>query len=140
MRDDKTKSDSLIFIGEISDGNEMTIKNKPGFYDALLLSKQSVHSTKSSSYQSVPYDNQKKISIRNFDKNIQFTYRNQSLQLIDDDEKLTDEEVLNVFNHFAIKEGDKVTYLLQYPNDKIRPRKKKKARILEEGKQLERED
>ncbi|MDQ0200805.1 hypothetical protein [Neobacillus ginsengisoli] len=138
MRNDKVLRNSLIFIGEMSNKNEMTIKNKPGFYDALVLSKQSAHSTKSQSYQSIPCDKLEKISIRIFYKNIQFTYRNQSLQLIDDDEKLTEEEVINVFNNFAVKEGDKITYLVHYPSDKIRSRKKKKARILAEEKKLNR--
>ncbi|WHY86113.1 hypothetical protein QNH39_26655 [Neobacillus novalis] len=128
---------SLIFIGEKKRNKELQLKSKPGFSDAICLSKQSTHTTKNTSYQSIPIDGKKNLSIYFCDEDIQFIYHNMSLQLLAGDKNPTDEDALEVISNFAFKEGNKVTFLKLLPEPNMIPRKKKKERVLLVGKELE---
>lgn len=131
---------SLIFIGAKKRNKELQLKSKPGFSDAICLSKQSTHTTKNTPYQSISIGSRKNISIHFCDENIHFTYHNKSLQLLAGDNKnLTDENVFDVFTNFAFKEGNKVTILKILPDRKMISRKKKKERVLHVGKEVENE-
>lgn len=128
---------SLIFIGAKKRNNELQLKSKPGFSDAICLSKQSTHTTKITPYQSIPIGSRKNISIHFCDENVHFTYHNKSLQLLAGDKNLADEKVLDICSNFAFKEGNKVTFLKIIPDRVMIGRKKKKERVLHVGKELE---
>lgn len=128
---------SLIFIGEKKRNKELQLKSKPGFSDAICLSKQSTHTTKNAPYQSIHIGSRKNISIHFRDENIHFTYHNKSIKLLAGDKNLTDKDVFDVFTNFAFKEGNKVTILKIFPDRKMIPRKKKKERVLQVGKEVE---
>ena len=57
---DKNPSSSLNFIGVRLSNREIMIKSKPGFFDALTLSK---HPSKSSFYQTIPLGDTHSVSI-----------------------------------------------------------------------------
>ncbi|MFJ5718170.1 hypothetical protein [Neobacillus sp. NPDC093127] len=128
---------SLIFIGAKKRNKELQLKSKPGFSDAICLSKQSTHTTKITPYQSIPIGSRKNISIHFCEENIHFTYHNKSLQLLAGDKNLTDKDVFDVFTNFAFKEGSKVTFLKIFPDRNMIARKKKKERVLHVGRELE---
>lgn len=121
---------SLIFIGEILHQQKWRITGKPSFYDALLLANQSPLPTMSTPYQSILQDNNTNVSIHFCDYNFQLTYQGKSLQILNADRDLTEEEVFNVFNNFVFKDGEKVSILRIFPYGKNRPRKRKRARVL----------
>lgn len=115
----------LIFIGEKANENEMEIKYKPDFYDALLLSKQS---PQNAPYQSIHLRTNAKVSIH-FSQNIKFTYQQHSWK-IEGEKHLTEEEAFALFKSFAIREGKKVTYLAHGIST---PQKVEKVRVLQES-------
>lgn len=113
----------------------MMITSKPRFYDALLLSNQSPHPTKSNPYQSIPLDHESKVAIHFYDQNIHVSYQQNKLQISATDHELTEEEVFNVINHFAFKQGNTVSFL-GIPNPrKSKTRKRKQVRVLAEEKE-----
>lgn len=128
---------TLIFIGEKKCNKELQLKSKPGFSDAICLSKQSTYTTKITPYQSIPMGSRKNISIHFCDENIHFTYQYKSLNVLAGDKNLADEKVLDICSNFAFKEGNKVTFLKVIPKRNTIPRKKKKERVLHVGKELE---
>ena len=107
----------LFFIGEKQNEREIFIKEKPSFYDALLLSKVSLQPPESSSYQSIPLGDITKVLIC-FQEN---NSHQQSLTL-------TEEAIYNLLNHFIVKEGSKTSYLVNFSDDKIKRIKKKIGR------------
>jgi len=115
----------LFFIGEKQNEREIFIKEKPSFYDALLLSKVSLQPPESSSYQSIPLGDITKVLIC-FQEN---NSHQQSLTL-------TEEAIYNLLNHFIVKEGSKTSYLVNFSDDKIKRIKKKKQRISAVGKEI----
>lgn len=129
-------SHSLIFIGELEDKQNLRITRKPSFFDAILLSKQLSHPTRIPSYGAIPLDSNANISIHFFDSNIHLIYQEQSLQIFSRHHDLTESEVFNFFNHFAIKEGSTISYLSLFPREKTSRLKKKKVRVLSEEKEL----
>ncbi|MGG3469524.1 hypothetical protein ABES02_18830 [Neobacillus pocheonensis] len=130
-------SHSLIFIGEREDKQNLRITRKPSFFDAILLSKQLSHPTRTPSYEAIPLGSNANISIHFFDSNIHLIYKEQSLQIFSRNYDLTESEVFDFFNHFAIKEGSTISYLSLFPRGKTSRLKKKKARVLSEEKELE---
>jgi hypothetical protein len=116
---------------------ELRITSKPSFYDALLLSNRSPQPTKDTSFQSIPICKKTIVSIRYRDDDIQLTYHGQSLQIFASNRELSEEEVLEVLHNFVVKEGNRVTYLRIFPNDKFRRRKRKGPRVIAECKKRE---
>jgi hypothetical protein len=130
---------SIIFIGEQKNKQEMEIKSKPSFFDAVQISTQSPQTTEDTPYQSIPFNKKAIIPILIYNSNIQITYNPQrhSLQIVkEEDNELTGKEVFELLNHFAIKEDDKVSFLAVFPNGKSRLKKARKTNILSECKKL----
>ncbi|SDN04222.1 hypothetical protein [Bacillus sp. OK048] len=120
---------SLIFIGERPSHSEMYIKGKPSFFDALQLSKTSQHQTAILPYHSIPL-HQSLISIHILESNCRFHCRQQSLQLIEGKQQLSEEEAYDVFANFAIMEDNKVAILVHSDQKRIRAGEKEGPRVL----------
>ncbi|WP_223594789.1 hypothetical protein [Neobacillus bataviensis] len=131
---------SLIFIGEKKSKKNLQFTRKPSFYDAILLSNQSPQSPKAPSYQSIPLDSKANIQIHFYDSSIHLIYQKQSLKIFSRHRHLTETEVFDLFHHFAVKEGDKVSFLSFFPSGKASTRKRKKVRVLSEEKELEEDE
>ncbi|MEH7334236.1 hypothetical protein V7161_16440 [Neobacillus drentensis] len=131
---------SLIFIGEKKSKKNLQFTRKPSFYDAILLSNQSPQSPKAPSYQSIPLDSKANIQFHFYDSNIHLIYQKQSLKIFSCHRQLTETEVFDLFHHFAVKEGDKVSFLSFFPSEKTSARKRKKVRVLSEEKELKEEE
>jgi hypothetical protein len=125
----------LIFIGERPSYMEMQIRSKPDFFDALRLSRHTFHFNHNRSYHSIPLGHAQ-VSIHIRENNSQFTCHQQSLKLIEGDKQLSETEVYDIFSNFAIKEKDKVSFLLTPPNSRIRVKDRENLRVLEESKEL----
>jgi hypothetical protein len=108
----------LIFIGEMSKKAEVRITRKPGFSDAALLSQQSPQLLKNSPYQTIRLSDEGNNSICFCDKDIQITYHPRSLEIIEENRELSEEEVLDVVTNFILKEGNRFTVLGTFPNRK----------------------
>ncbi|MDR6999306.1 hypothetical protein [Neobacillus niacini] len=130
---DKNLHSSLNFIGVRINNHEIMIKSKPGFFDALTLSK---HPSKNSFYQTIPLSDTQSVSFYYYNKRFQFTYQNQSFRLFEGNQRLSEHVVYNILNNFIVKEGNKASYLTSFPEDKIRTAKKKKTRVLAESKRV----
>ncbi|MEH7494199.1 hypothetical protein [Neobacillus niacini] len=114
---------SLIFIGERPSNLEMHIKGKPEFYDALLLSKKSHHPSSHLSYHSIPF-HQSRVTIHIHETNSQFNCHHYSLQLIEGERPLSEEDAYDIFTNFAIMEDNKVTFLMHSRRKRIKLREK----------------
>lgn len=135
------EKNSIIFIGEQNNKQQVEIKSKPSFFDAVQLSTQSPHTTEDSPYQSIPVTKKAIIPIKVYNSNLQITYNRHrhSLQIVKEDHNLTEKEVFELLNHFAIKEDDKVSFLVVFPNEKNKLRKARQAYTLSEHKKLKEE-
>jgi hypothetical protein len=100
--------DELIFIGKKPSKKEMQIKGKPEFYDAISLSNRTPNTPHKILYQSIPFGTNAKVLIQFSGRNIYLTYQHSSFQIMSKDLHLTDEEALDIFKHFAVKEGKKL--------------------------------
>jgi hypothetical protein len=120
---------SLVFIGERPSHMEMQIKGKPDFYDAILLSKKSHHPSLNLFYHSIPL-HQSRVTIHIRENNSQFNCYHQSLQLIEGEKQLSEEEVYDVFTNFAIMEDNKVAFLIRSGSKRIKLREKVEPRVL----------
>lgn len=109
---------SLIFIGEMPDEKVMRIKSKPEFYDAVILSKQSPRSIKNAPYQFIPLGG----SIHFCENDVKFTFHQHSLQIMGN-QQLTETDVYNILNHFAVKKGNQISFLVHFPSDKYSEKK-----------------
>jgi hypothetical protein len=127
---------SLIFIGERPSHSEMHIKGKPDFCDALQLSKTSHHRPSNLSYHSIPF-HQSQISIHILENNSRFHCRQQSLQLIEGDQQLSEEQAYDVFTNFAIMEDNKVAILIHSDKKRIRASKKEGPKVLAASREVE---
>lgn len=125
--------DELIFIGKKPSKKEMQIKGKPDFYDALSLSNRTPNTPQTVLYQSIPFGTNSKVSIQFSERNIHLTCQHSSLQIMTKDLHLTDEEALDIFKHFAVKEGKKVAYLTKGLR---KPQKKQMTMALKASKKL----
>lgn len=124
---------SLIFIGERPSHLEMHIKGKPEFYDAVLLSK---NPSSQLSYHSIPlYQSRVTFYIR--ENNSQLNCHHQSLQLIEGERPLSEEDAYDVFTNFAIMEDKKVAFLMLTGQKRKRTTKKVDPKVLIESKKLE---
>jgi hypothetical protein len=132
---------SIIFIGKQRNKQEMEIKSKPSFFDAVQLSTQSPQTTEDIPYQSIPFNKNAIIPILIYNSNIQITYNRDrhALQLVKEDNDLTEKEVFELLNHFAIKEDDKVSFLVVFPNGKNRLKKVRKSFTMSDYKKLKEE-
>jgi hypothetical protein len=120
---------SLVFIGERPSHMEMQIKGKPDFYDAILLSKKSHHPSSNLSYHSIPL-HQSRVTIHIRENNSQFNFYHQSLQLIEGETQLSEEEAYDIFTNFAIMEDNKVAFLICSGSKRIKLREKVEPRVL----------
>ncbi|MDR7240767.1 hypothetical protein [Neobacillus drentensis] len=132
---------SIVFIGEQYNKQQVEIKSKPGFFDAVQLATQSPHTTKDSPYQTIPFYKKAIIPIQIYNSNIQISYdrHSHSLQIVKENNELTEKEVLELLHHFAIKEDNKVSFLAVFPNGKKRLTKVRSAYTLSECKKLKEE-
>ena len=127
---------SLIFIGERPSHSEMYIKGKPTIFDALQLSKTSQAQTSILPYHSIPL-HQSQISIHILESNSRFNCRQQTLQLIEGKQQLSEEEAYDVFTNFAIMEDNKVTFLIHSGTRRNRAKKKEGPKVLSTSKEVE---
>lgn len=127
---------SLIFIGERPSHMEMYIKGKPEFHDALLLSKKSHHLSSNLSYHSIPL-HQSRVTFHICEYNSQFNCHHQSLQLIEGEKQLSEEEAYEIFTNFAVMEDDKVAILMLPGRKRIRTREKIEPKVLSACEKLE---
>lgn len=124
---------SLIFIGERPSQMEMYIKGKPKFYDALLLSK---NPSSHLSYHSIPL-HQARVTIHIHETNSQFNCHHQSLQLIEGERPLSEDDAYDIFTNFAVVEDNKVAFLMLSDRKRIRLCKKEDPKVLSAQKKLE---
>jgi hypothetical protein len=127
---------SLIFIGERPSTLEMHIKGKPEFYDALLLSKKSFHPSSQHSYHSIPL-HQSRVTIHIRETNSQFYCHHQSLQLIEGERPLSEEDAYDIFTNFAIMEDNKVAFIMPIRRKRVGLREKENPRVLSAQEKLE---
>jgi hypothetical protein len=123
----------LIFIGKKPSKKEIQIKGKPDFYDALLLSNRTPNTPQKILYQSIPFGTNAKVLIQFSERNIHLTYQHSSFQIMSKDLHLTDDEALDIFKHFAVKEGKKVAYLA---NGQRKPQKKQQIMARKASKKI----
>ncbi|MCL6573973.1 MAG: hypothetical protein K6T88_20200 [Bacillus sp. (in: Bacteria)] len=126
----------LIFIGKQMSKEELRITHKPSFHDALLLSKQTPQPIKTKEYQTIPVCKKTIVTIRYRDDHIQLTYQGKSLQILPGKRNLSKKEVFELMKNFALKEGDRVTFLRTFPYGKSRLRKRKKPPVMAQCKNL----
>ena len=112
----------LIFISEKGKRN----KKKPDFYDALFLS---MLASQHAHYQSIPLRTNVIVSFHLSETNMKFTIHQHSLQ-IEREKHMTEEDALDTFKSFAIKDGKKVTYLAHGISN---PKKKRNIGVLVES-------
>jgi hypothetical protein len=124
---------SLIFIGERTSQMEMHIKGKPEFYDALQLSK---NPSSHLSYHSIPL-HQTSITIYIRENNSRFNCHHQSLQLIEGERPLSEEDAYDIFTNFAIMEDNKVAFIMLSGRKKYRLREKENPKVLSAREKLE---
>jgi hypothetical protein len=119
----KANGNVIIFIGEKPEQNEIQISGKPSFFDAVQFSEQQFPSTMDSPYQFIPLAYSQNETYRFFDphlsKMMKFVFNGHSLQLIENGQSLTLENVYNVFKHFLVKKGNRVLFLTEPPKEKI---------------------
>ncbi|MEH7011290.1 hypothetical protein V7087_10740 [Neobacillus niacini] len=126
----------LIFIGERPSHLEMHIKGKPEFYDAMLLSKKSNHLSSNLTYHSIPL-HQTRVTIHIRENNSQFNCHHQSLQLIEGEKPLSEEDAYDIFTNFAIMDDNKVAFLMLSGRKRIRLGEKVDPRVLVASKKLD---
>jgi hypothetical protein len=136
----KTNGNVIIFIGEKPEENEIQINGKPSFFDAVQFSEQQSPSTMNSPYQFIPLARSINETYRFYDphlsKAIQFLFNGHSLQLIENGQSLTLENVYNVFKHFLVKKGNRVLFLTEPPKDKISLKPKDQIQLKCKTKEL----
>jgi hypothetical protein len=126
---------SLFFIGDKVGEREWQITRKPDFYDAVLLSFQPPQVTAKFHYESISL-NSAGIIFNLHEHNIYFTYQHQKIEIETGQKELSEEEVFDAFRNLLIKEGKRVSYLVQMPKRKMSQVKKKQAGVLAEAKKL----
>ncbi|OIK10627.1 hypothetical protein BIV60_20625 [Bacillus sp. MUM 116] len=131
---DKNAKSSLNFKGVLLNHHEIIVKSKPRFSDALRILK---HPSKNNFYQTIPLSETQFVAIYYQNRRFQFTYQNQSFLLFEGNQQLSEDAVYNIVNNFIVKEGNKVSYLTNFPEDKIRPAKRKKGRVLAVSKRVD---
>lgn len=117
---------SLIFIGERPSHLEINIKGKPEFYDAMLLSKNPFSQL---SYHSIPL-HQSRVTILIRENKCQFNYYHQSLQLIEGERPISEDEVYDIFTNFAFMEDNKVAFIMLSGKKRMKLREKEWPRAL----------
>ena len=130
------EKNSIIFIREGTNQQEKEIKSKPSFYDAIQLSTKPPQAHEDTPYQAIPFKKTATIPIHSFNSNIHITYDQHSLQIWKENNDLTEKEVFEFLTHFAVKEGNKVSFLAFFPNDKNSLRKPRKRHTLAESKKI----
>jgi len=126
---------SLIFIGERPSHLELKIKGKPDFYDAILLSKKFDRVT-NLSYHSIPLT-QSRVTIHIRETNSQFNCHHRSMQLIEGERLLSEDEAYNIFTNFAIMEDNKVAFLMHPGRKSIKLQEKENPKKLSAHEKME---
>ncbi|MEH7303728.1 hypothetical protein [Neobacillus drentensis] len=114
----------------------MKINSKPSFFDAVHLSSQSPLTNVDTPYQSIPFNKRAIIPIHSFNSEIHITCEQHSIQIYNEKNDLTEKEVFEFLTHFAVKEGNKVSFLAVFPNNKDRLKNVKSTRVLAESKKI----
>ena len=126
-------SSILMFIGEVIGSREIRITKKVSIHDAIILLEKSFPNFPSSmdeSYQSIPLEELADILIHLNHYHILLSYQQNSLQIVETSNFLTEEEIFEVLTNFIVRIGDKLTYLGTFPYSKARCRKRKKGPTL----------
>jgi hypothetical protein len=113
------EKNSIVFISEQRYKQKMEICSKPTFYDAVQLSIQLPQIRKDLSYQSIPFNKNATIPIHIFNSNIHIIYDQHTLQIYKENNDLTEKEVFEFLNHFAVKEDNRVSFLKVFPAAKF---------------------
>ncbi|NRD77143.1 hypothetical protein HPT25_06490 [Bacillus sp. BRMEA1] len=113
------KNKKLIFIGEMSKKSGLKILRKPKFSDAVLLSHQSPQLMSNSPYQTIHLCEEGHNSIYLCDRDIQIICFPKSIQIIQENRELTEEEVYDAVTNFVLMEGKKVTFLGRFPHENV---------------------
>ncbi len=131
------EKNSIIFIVNPSSRRKKKINSKPSFFDAIQLSTRSPLTNVDTPYQSIPFNKRAIIPIHSFNSGIHITYDQHSLQIYKENNDLTEKEVFGFLTHFAIKEGNRVSFLADFPNGKKRRAKSKPRGKLAESRKME---
>ena len=126
--------DSVIFIGERPNEKEIILTGKPVFYDALCVSKQPEAPHNCSPYQYIPLIEEKSFCIH--EKQLELTLQHSSLQLNDEKQNLTASDAMKLFSSFMIKKQNRLLFISEIPNIKIRNTKKNQLLQEEYSKEL----
>ncbi|KAB2336832.1 hypothetical protein F7731_09220 [Cytobacillus depressus] len=114
------------------DGKHLNINHQPGFFDALEL----LNPRKPKSYRKIPLRKKTRLRFYYLENNIkkpihyQFNLK-KGFIAINKSAKAGDHRYLSCF---LIKEGSKVSYMVNWPNEKEKVPIKKQPTILEGGK------
>ncbi|NHM30053.1 hypothetical protein [Neobacillus terrae] len=114
--------DSVIFIGERPNEREIKLTGKPVFYDALCVSKQPEAPQNCSPYQYIPLIQEKSFCLH--ENQLEFILHHSSLQLNDEKKNLTANDAMKLFSSFMIKKQNRLLFISENPNIKIRNTKK----------------
>ena len=131
------EENSIIFIVNPSSRRKKRFNYKPSFFDAVQLSTRSPQTYEVTPYQSIPFHKKAIIPILSFNSDIHIMYEKHSLQIYKENNDLTEKEVFEILTRFAIKEGNRVSFLADFPNGKKRQAKSKPNGTLAESKKME---
>ncbi|MCM3567304.1 hypothetical protein [Neobacillus mesonae] len=132
---------TFIFIGKRMKEKGWKVTSRPGFYDALQFTyptQQKVNSAESS-YQSIPLHSAN-ITCGSSENTIYFTFHNGKLRIFTEKAELSDHDIYDIFSSLLLKEGNKVSYLIQPPKRKSSKINRKKIRTTFKAKTLAREN
>lgn len=131
----------LIFLGERLRDHEILIHDKPGFMDATRLAGPPPLLQAEPSYQFILLQDTINVTLhfqeRRLSKQFQFIFQENSLRIIEMEYSRSSEAFLSIFHYFLIKNGNHVSFLLKFPEDKIKKPVKKLSRCQSEEKDLD---
>jgi hypothetical protein len=121
---------TIIIFGKRVGKNKIIFNGKPSFFDAIRFSDSSPPQDGdfSSQYCPVTCTPNKTYHFHDpqLNQRIKFIIDHNKLIIFDSDNNLTPEAVDNIFKYFLIKKGNKMLFLTDVPNNKIKKREKDK--------------
>lgn len=128
-------ANSLVFRGEMPNAQEIKFNELPSFIDALHLL-QHYQQQDATPYQTIPFTGaiHEPYTIQN--QNAKLIIQPNALQLIDQDQALTNENVYDLFKHFMVKKKNRILFIADCPNRKISTEDKDEFSTHEEKKEL----
>lgn len=123
---------SIILIGQRSTNNEKLCNRKPGFFEAILLSKNHSRSPDLKRNSQPIRIEQSSYSIKMKENRSNFKSEERTLELVDEGRNLTEEEAYEIFGKYTYVEDRKVSYLLLNDKRKIKQRRTKEPNQLKE--------